>query len=140
MEDTKSQRSLSVSEHAKGDAVKLGHNFEPYELKDWVNWCDACGSVILSLFGKCVHCTKCRMVCHGKCSLTVSLTCEADQPHLALPEVNLLTRYKTIVQETKDESTLKEYNTIHRVLSVEEIQEKIENFNQTVKGSQQMTL
>nr|CAB3265452.1 ras association domain-containing protein 5-like [Phallusia mammillata] len=123
--------------------AKVGHDFQPHELKEWVNWCDACGSVILSLFGKCVTCTKCKMVCHGKCALTVSLTCEADQQQarsLTLNETSALSLYKTIVQETTDESTLKEYNTIQRVISIEEIQQKIEEFNLTVKGSQQMTL
>lgn len=36
--------------------LKLGHSFEPHELTDWVTWCDACGSIILSIFGKCVSC------------------------------------------------------------------------------------
>ncbi|XP_078488590.1 uncharacterized protein LOC100175967 [Ciona intestinalis] len=143
--ETKPQRSLSESQTeplVQGESPKLGHNFEAYELKEWVNWCDACGSVILSLFRKCVSCSKCKMVCHEKCATTVSLTCEADQHvrSLTLNDPNALNRYKTIVQETKDETTLKEFNTIQRVLSTEEIQERIENFNQTVKGSQQMTL
>jgi len=35
---------------------------------------------------------------------------------------------------------LKEYNTIQRVITIEEVQQRIEEFNKTVKGSQQMTL
>ncbi|XP_039262949.2 ras association domain-containing protein 5-like [Styela clava] len=118
--------------------LKKGHDFVPHELTDWVNWCDACGSIILSLFGKCVKCKKCMMVCHGKCASTVSLTCEADEIRAA-SQVDP-TWYKTIVEETKDESTLKEYNTIHRVMPIGEIKERIEKFNKTVKSTQQMTL
>ena len=38
------------------------------------------------------------------------------------------------------QATLKEYNTIKRVISLEEVQERINKFNLTVKGIQQMTL
>ncbi|CAK8689073.1 unnamed protein product [Clavelina lepadiformis] len=141
--ETKMKRSMSEAVKVKNavQKTKLGHDFQPHELKEWVNWCDACGSVILSLFGKCVSCKKCRMVCHGKCASTVSLTCEADEQLRSMTMTDdVLTFYKTIVQETKDERTLKEYNTIQRVITIEEVQEKIDEFNKTVKGSQQMTL
>ena len=47
------------------------------------------------------------MVCHGKCALAVSLTCEADQvgkSHTLTDSA--LNFYRTIVQETKDEVSL----------------------------------
>jgi len=55
-----------------------------------------------------VMCIECRMVCHAKCALTVSLTCEADhqQPRsLTLNDPSALNLYKTVVEETKDEVT-----------------------------------
>lgn len=50
--------------------------------------------------------SECKMVCHGKCTLTVSLTCEADQQqvkNLMLNDSSALGLYNTIVQETTDE-------------------------------------
>ena len=44
------------------------------------------------------------MVCHGKCALAVSLTCEADQQIRSQTLTDsALNFYKTIVQETTDE-------------------------------------
>jgi len=128
---------------------QLGHDFKEAELENWIMWCDACNGIIVSVFGAHhVRCIKCNMLCHNKCVTNVSLTCEADLndpfKSMSSEEGGQFNSYKTTFQETKDESTLKEYNTIKGSLlkkfSKEEILKKIDEFNKTVKGSQQMTL
>ena len=63
--------------------------------------------VLSSIFGESTILeivAECKMVCHGKCALSVSITCEADQQlrsHTLTDSA--LSFYKTIVQETKDE-------------------------------------
>jgi len=145
--DQKRNSEKKIKKHKKiaRTARKSGHDFKPAELQTWINWCDACGGVIMSVFATHhVTCSKCNMLCHLKCVVNISLTCEADENEpLATEndEQNSLTHsLKTTLQETKDESTLKEYNTIQRKFSKVEIEKKIEEFNENIKGAFHMTL
>ena len=45
--------------------LEVGHYFKPCELKQWVNWCDACGGVIVTMFGAALS-------CKSKCILSYS--------------------------------------------------------------------
>jgi len=105
----------------------------------------------MAVFGGTAQvCTKCRMMCHPKCVASVSLTCEADQVSGGNEDDNdsafhddgnfMTAKSKTIVQETKLASTLKEYNTINKKLTTAELHQRIAEFNLHVKASQQMTL
>ena len=61
--------------------------------------CSSDGPLTVNIFF-----VECKMVCHGKCALAVSLTCEADQQIRSQTLTDgALSFYKTIVQETKDE-------------------------------------
>ena len=45
------QHSDSCFSFSEATLTKLGHNFVTEQLKEWINWCDACAGVIMGVFG-----------------------------------------------------------------------------------------
>ncbi|XP_067855456.1 ras association domain-containing protein 3 isoform X1 [Heptranchias perlo] len=108
-----------------------GHRFVPFA-SDNV-WCDLCCHFICGQF---LRCTDCKYSCHTHCRNLVQLDCQQNGK-----SVDLISCSDNMVQQTlRNEEDVEKEREPQRILTKEEIKQRIEAYNSTVTDRLKMTL
>ncbi|XP_061488095.1 ras association domain-containing protein 5 isoform X2 [Rhineura floridana] len=108
-----------------------GHRFEAFAL--WKGWCDLCGEAVQQ---RALRCANCKYTCHQECRNLIQLDCsqqEGQTCNKTSPENTLTQNYSQNVTKTVEEEKPK-------APTIQELKEKIDNYNSKVNNCLLMKL
>ncbi|CAI5777721.1 association domain-containing 5 isoform X1 [Podarcis lilfordi] len=110
-----------------------GHRFEAVAL--WRGWCDLCGEAVQQ---RALRCANCKYTCHQECRSLIQLDCsqqEGQTRSKPSPENTLTQNYSQNVTKPVEEKEEKP-----KAPTVQELKEKIDNYNSKVNNCLLMKL
>uniref|UniRef100_A0ABM5G6T9 Ras association domain-containing protein 5 isoform X1 n=1 Tax=Pogona vitticeps TaxID=103695 RepID=A0ABM5G6T9_9SAUR len=108
-----------------------GHRFQAFAL--WRGWCDLCGAAVEQ---RALRCANCKYTCHQECRSLIQLDCsqqEGQNRSKPSPENTLTQSYNQNVTKTVEEEKPK-------APTIQELKEKIDNYNSKVNNGLLMKL
>ncbi|XP_067907552.1 ras association domain-containing protein 1 isoform X2 [Heterodontus francisci] len=110
-----------------------GHDFSPCT-QTQPSWCDQCGDFIWGLFKQSLQCANCRFRCHYRCRPLIQLDCNR-------PKVKTSDLVNVTENALEQDTNVDEYiDWKKQVLSRDEIEPKIREYNAQINSDLLMTL
>ncbi|XP_067855058.1 ras association domain-containing protein 1-like isoform X3 [Heptranchias perlo] len=110
-----------------------GHDFSPCT-QTQPSWCDLCGDFIWGLYKQSLQCANCRFRCHYRCRPLIQLDCNR-------PKAKISDHVDFTENVLEQDTNVDEYiNWEKQVLSRDEIEPKIREYNAQINSDLLMTL
>ncbi|XP_048403489.1 ras association domain-containing protein 1 isoform X2 [Stegostoma tigrinum] len=125
------QRLLVVDQEPRlTERLGEGHDFNPCT-QTQPSWCDLCGDFIWGLYKQSLQCANCKFRCHYRCRPLIQLDC--NRPKAKRLDVT----ENTLEQDTNVDECI---DWKKQVLSRDEIEPKIREYNSQINNDLLMTL
>ncbi|XP_072928583.1 ras association domain-containing protein 1 isoform X2 [Hemitrygon akajei] len=132
--ETGKKRLLLVDQDPRlTETAGEGHDFSPCT-QTQPSWCDLCGDFIWGLYKQSLQCANCKFRCHYRCRPLIQLDCNR-------PKIKTLNLVDGAEQPLEQDTNVDEYiNWEKQVLTRDEIESKIKEYNSQINSDLVMTL